>query len=68
MNKNGNKRKNIQKKKNVHRQNCECTCVLCTDEGLMSYLQMYSPRVCYVLFRWAMARGKTVLVNQTNQL
>ncbi len=29
----------------------DCACVLCTDEGLMSYLQMYSTVVCYVLFR-----------------
>ncbi len=35
----------------------ECACVLCTDEGLMSYLQMYSTGVCYVLFRWDMAWG-----------
>ncbi len=50
---------NITEKKN-HRQNCEC--VLCTDEGLMSYLQMYSTG-CVVLFRWDMAWGKTVLVS-----
>ncbi len=31
--------------------------VLCTDEGL-SYLQMYSTGVCYVLFRWDTAWGK----------
>ncbi len=37
MNNNSNKRKNIQK--NVHRQSCDCACVLCTDEGLMYYLQ-----------------------------
>ncbi len=62
-----NQGKNIQRKiyrkKNVHRQNCECACVLCTDEGLMSYLQMYST-VCYVLFRWDTAWGKkTILVS-----
>ncbi len=34
-----------------------CACVLCTDEGLRSYLQMYSAGVCYVLFRWDMAWG-----------
>ncbi len=33
----------------------DCACVLCTDEGLMSYLQMYSTVVCYVLFRWNIA-------------
>ncbi len=37
-------------KKNDHRQNCECACVQCPDEGLMSYLQMYSTGVCYVLY------------------
>ncbi len=41
MNNNSNKIKYTEKK-NDHRQNCECACVLCTDEGLMSYLQMYS--------------------------
>ncbi len=71
MNTNSNKIKNIQKRKmsidrtvNVHvsyvrhRENCACACVLCTDEGLMSYLQMYSTGVCYVSFRWDMAWGK----------
>ncbi len=63
MNKNSNKIQIYRKeKKNVHRQNCECACVLCTDQGLMSYLQMYSTGVCYVLFMWDMAWGKTVLV------
>ncbi len=32
--------------------------VPCTDEGLMSYLQMYSTDVCYALFRWDVALGK----------
>ncbi len=58
MNNNSNK---IQKRKmsidrtvNVH----------VSYEGLMSYLQMYSTGVCYVLFRWDMAWGeKTVLVS-----
>ncbi len=45
---------------------CECVCVLCTDEGLMSYLQMYSTVVCYVLFRWDIASGGKLL--QTKQL
>ncbi len=31
---------------------------VCTDEGLMSYLQTYSTGVCCVLFRWDMAWGK----------
>ncbi len=44
----------------MSRLNCECACVLHT-EGLMSYLQMYSTEVCYVLFRWDMAWGKTLL-------
>ncbi len=58
MNNNSNKIQIYRKeKKNDHRQNCECACVLCTDEGLMSYLQMYSTGVCYVLFRWDMAWG-----------
>ncbi len=52
----------IYRKKNVHRQNCECACVLCTDEGLMGYLQMYSTGVCYVLFRWDMAWGKKLFL------
>ncbi len=40
----------------------ECADVLCTDEGSMSYLQMYSTGVCYVLFRWDMVwRGKLFL-------
>ncbi len=37
MNNNSNTNKNIpEKNKNVHRQNCECACILCTDEGLYS--------------------------------
>ncbi len=35
---------------------------LCTDEGLMSYLQMYSTGVCYVLFRWDMAWGRKLFL------
>ncbi len=54
---NSNKIKIYTERKNVHRQNCECAGVLCTDGGLMSYLQMYSPGVCYVLFRWDMGGG-----------
>ncbi len=57
MNKNSNKIKMYTENRNVHRQNCECAGVLCTDGGLMSYLQMYSTGVCYVLFRWDMAWG-----------
>ncbi len=65
---NSNKIKIYTENRNVHRQNCECAGVLCTDGGLMSYLQMYSTGVCYVLFRWDMAWGggggvKTVLVS-----
>ncbi len=52
MNNNCNKRRNV-----FHRQTCERACALCTDEGLISYLQMYSTGVCYVLFRWDMAWG-----------
>ncbi len=40
--------------------------MLFTDEGLMSYLQMYSTDVCYVLIRWDMAWGKTVMNNKLN--
>ncbi len=62
MNNNSNKIKIYRK--NFHRQNCECACVLCTDERLMSYLQMFSTGVCYELFWWDMAWGKkTVLVS-----
>jgi len=50
-------------KKNVHRQKFECARVLCTDDGLRSYLQMCSTGVCYVLFRWDMAWGKNALVS-----
>ncbi len=57
MNNNSNKIKIYTEQKNVHRQNCECAYVLCTDEGLMSYSQIYSTGVCYVLFRWDMAWG-----------
>ncbi len=56
MNNNSNK---IQKRKmsidrtvNVH----------VSYEGLMSYLQMYSTGVCYVLFRWDMAWGKKLFL------
>ncbi len=37
--------------------------MLFTDEGLMSYLQMYSTEVCYVLFRWNMAWGEKLFVS-----
>ncbi len=56
MNYNSNKK--YTEKKNDCRPICECACVLCTDEGLISYLQMPSTGVCYVLFRWDMAWGK----------
>ncbi len=47
MNNNSNKKMfSIDRTVNVH--------VLCID-GLISYLQMYSTEVCYVLFRWDMA-------------
>ncbi len=49
MNNNSNKIQIYTERKNVHRPSCECACVPCTDEGLMSYLQMYSPGVCYVV-------------------
>ncbi len=62
MKNNSNKKKKYTERKNVHRQNCECACVLCTDEGLMSYLQMYSTGVCYVLFRWDTAWGKKIFL------
>ncbi len=29
----------------------------------MSYLQMYSTGVCYVLFRWAMAWGEKLFLS-----
>ncbi len=61
MNNNSNFIK-IYRKKIVHRQNCECACFLCTDEGLMSYLQMYSTGVSYGLFRWDMAWGNKLFL------
>ncbi len=41
----------------MSRQNCDYVYVLNTEEGLLSCIQMYSTGVCYVLFRWDMARG-----------
>ncbi len=41
----------------MSRQNFDCVYVLNTEEGLLSCIQMYSTGVCYVLFRWDMARG-----------
>ncbi len=62
MNNNSNKIEKNTEKENVHRHNCECACVLCTDEGLMSYLQMCSTGVCYVLFRWDTAWGEKLFL------
>ncbi len=62
-----NKRFEIKEKEKMSRQNCECAYVLNTEEGLLRCVQMSSTEVCYVLFRWDMARGGggggTVLVS-----
>ncbi len=52
-----NKRFEIKEKEKMSRQNCECAYVLNTEEGLLRCVQMSSTEVCYVLFRWDMARG-----------